>query len=215
MDDRTKKMVAQLDDEARGVRENTLESLYASGHKFRDLVADYEDAKARAEELEPKLAEYKTANEAARRRNAELRAALWVKVNWKISSAIAAGLLVVGVCGWAYEHYWSYSEAVMAGLRASVASASWGEGWSDPLASRVGGEPWWLMFYGDIDASSFSDSRGNPIEMRCLHVYAVPAEPYAPGQFMKPSPRNFLGWVSWPELAMHCKPSPNQRADNK
>jgi hypothetical protein len=68
------------------------------------------------------------------------------------------------------------------------------------------------MYRGDIDATSYSDNHANIIEMRCLHLYASPAHPYS-SQFYKPSPRNFLGWVTWPELATQCKPSPNQRAD--
>jgi hypothetical protein len=92
-------------------------------------------------------------------------------------------------------------------------SASWGEGWGEPFAAKIGGEPWWLLYRGDTDASSYSDNRGNVIEMRCLHLYAAPATPYS-SQFFKPSPRNFLGWVTWPELAMQCKPSPAQKADN-
>ena len=76
----------------------------------------------------------------------------------------------------AYERYWSRSDAVNAGLRSAVVSATWGEGWGEPFASKIGGEPYWLMFRGDIDASSYSDNRGNPIEMRCLHLYAAPAQ---------------------------------------
>jgi hypothetical protein len=121
-------------------------------------------------------------------------------------------LLVLGCGYWAYDRYFSRSEAVNADLRAAVVSASWGEGWGEPVAAKIGGEPWWLLYRGDIDAGSYSDNHGNPIEMRCLHLYASPALPYS-SQFYKPSPRNFLGWVTWPELAQQRKPSPNQRAD--
>ena len=131
----------------------------------------------------------------------------------KSPAAMAAALLVVVSGYWAYERYWSRTDAVNAGLRAAVAEATWGEGWGEPFAARIGGEPYWMMFRGDIDASSYSDSHGNPVEMRCLHLYAAPAQPYS-GQYYKPSPRNFLGWVTWPELAMQCRPSPNQQAEN-
>jgi hypothetical protein len=225
LDDRAKKLFCQCDDEMPGVRGNALEALREHlkelGRTFRDLVADLENAvsPARLEELETKLADYIKANAEAKKRDAAqgreiaaLKAALWVKVNWKISSAVAAGLLLVGVGCWAYERYWSRSDAVNAGLRSAVVAATWGEGWGEPFAAKISGEPWWLMFRGDIDASSYSDGHGNTLEMRCLHLYASPAQPYS-GQFFKPSPRNFFGWVSWPELAMQCKPSPNQRAD--
>jgi hypothetical protein len=225
MDAVEKKMFLQFDDDMPAQRSNALEMLREhlskAGRKFRDFVADLENAMpaAKAEELEKKLAEYIEANAKAQKRDgtqkreiAALKAALWVKVNWKISGAVAAGLLVVGVGCWSYERYWSRSEAVNAGLRAAVASATWGEGWGEPFAARIGGEPWWLLYRGDLDDSSYSNNHGNIIEMRCLHLYAAPAHPYS-GQFFKPSPRNALGWVTWPELAMQCKPSPNQRAD--
>src|SRR5208283_1486412 len=158
-------------DEMSGVRANALEALRedlkAAGLTFRDLVANFENAMspAKAEELEKKLADYIKANAAAAKRDAALtreiatlKAALWVKTNWKMVGAGAAALLVVGVGGWAYERYWSRSDAVTAGLRATVASATWGAGWGEPFASRIGGEPYWLMFRGDTDASSYSDS---------------------------------------------------------
>jgi hypothetical protein len=226
VDDLEKKLFVQLDDDMPGIRGNALEALREhlkkAGRTFRDIVADIESAlpKAEAEELQKKLADYMTANAAAakhdaaqRREIATLKAALWVKVNWKISGAVAAGLLAVAVGYSSYERYWSRSEAVNAGLRAAVAAATWGEGWSAPFAERVGGEPYWLMFRGNIDASHYSDDQGRPVEMRCVHLYAAPARPYA-GQYLTPSPRNFLGWVTWPELAMQCKPSPNQQADS-
>jgi hypothetical protein len=225
MDDLTKKLLAQLDDDMPAVRANAAEALREHLKKLgitaRDLVADFEGAMApdKAAALEQKLAEYMKANAAAEKRDGSqqreiraLKAALWVKVNWKISGAVAAGLLVAVAGTWTYQRYWSRSEAVEAGLRAAVASATWGEGWGEPFAARVGGEPWWLMFRGDIDESSYSDNHGNPIEMHCLHLYAAPAQPYS-GQFFKPSPRNFFGWVKWPELAMQCKPSPSQKAE--
>jgi hypothetical protein len=226
MDDREKNLFVQLDDDMPGVRSNALEALREhlnkAGRKFRDFVADLDNAvpAAKLEELEQKLADYVKANAAAQKRDASqtaeikrLKAALWVKVNWKISGAVAAGLLVLGVGCWSYQRYWSRTDAVNAGLRSAVASATWGEGWGEPVASKIGGESWWLMFRGDIDASSYSDNHGNPVEMRCLHLYAAAAQPYST-QFFKPSPRNFLGWMSWPEVAMQCKPSPIQKADN-
>jgi hypothetical protein len=226
MDDLEKKLFAQLDDDAPGIRVNALEAwrehLKKAGRTVRDVIADFDNAlsPAKAEELEKKLAEYIDANKAAQNRDAAQRAeikalkgALWVKTNWKMVGAGVAALLVVvtGYC--AYERYLSRSEAVNAGLRAAVTEATWGEGWSEPVAARVGGEPYWIMFRGDIDASSYSDNNGRSVEMRCLHLYAAPAEPYS-SQYYKPSPRNFLGWVRWPELAMKCRPSPNQQAED-
>jgi len=229
MDAHEKKLLVQCDDDMPGARQNALEALREYMLKktparfFRDLIADLENAMppARAEELKKELAGYIKANAAAAKRDAALtreiatlKAALWVKTNWKMVGAAAAALLVVGVGYWSYERYWSRSEAVTAGLRATVAAATWGEGLGEPFASRIGGEPYWLMFRGDIDATSYSDNHGRPVEMRCLHLYATPAQPDS-GQYLKPSPRNFLGWVNWPELAMQCKPSPLQRADNQ
>jgi hypothetical protein len=223
MDDTARKIFLQLDDEMPGVRANALEALRehlkAAGRKFRDLVADLEGAMTAGEaaELRQKLAEYVKANDKAKhevaRLKAALKAALWIKANWKICGGVAAALLAVVVFYWAYERYWSRSEAVNAGLRAAVAEATWAEGWGEPFAARVGGEPYWLMFRGDIDASSYSDSNGRPVENRCIHLYAAPASPYS-GEYYKPSPRNFLGQVSWPEVAMKCRPSPNQQADD-
>ena len=208
-----------------GVRQNALEAwlehLKKAGRTVRDVVADFDNAMppAKAEELEKKLAEYLKANEAAKKRDATqraeikaLKAAVWVKVNWKITGSVAAALLVAVTGYWAYERYWSRSDAVNLGLRAAVAEATWGEGWGEPFAARIGGEPYWLMFRGDIDGSSYSSRDSKPVEMRCLHLYAAPADPTF-GEYLKPSPR-FLGWVRWPELAVRCWPSPDQRVDN-
>jgi hypothetical protein len=224
MDDLEKKFVLQFDDMP-AVRQNAFEAWCEhrkkAGLTFRDFIADLESAlpKAKAEELEKKLADYITANAAAAKRDAAqrrdiatLKAALWVKTNWKMVGAVAAAMLVAVTGYWAYERYWSRSEAVNAGLRAALDEATWGEGWSEPTASRIAGEPYWLLFRGDVDSSSYSDSHGQPVDMRCLHLYAAPAEPDS-GQYFKPSAR-LLGWVKWPEVAMQCKPSPTQRADN-
>ena len=79
--------------------------------------------------------------------------------------------------------------------------------------SSIGGEPYWLMFRGDIDASSYSDNHGNPVEMRCLHLYAAKAQPDS-GQYRKPSPRNFLGWVNMARGGDAVQsPPPISRAD--
>src|SRR5437762_452807 len=116
MDKTARGILLQLDDEMPGVRSNALEALrehlQKAGRKFRDLVADLENAvpPAKLEELETKLAEYIKANEKAQKRDAKqraeiktLKAALWVKTNWKIVVPAAAGLLVLvaGIC--AYE----------------------------------------------------------------------------------------------------------------
>lgn len=227
MDAHEKKLFAQLDDDTAGVRGNAFEALRehlkAGKRTFRDLLADLDNAMspARADELEKKLAEYIAANAKAAKRDAALtreiatlKAALWIKTNWKMVGAGAAALVVVVTGYWSYQRYWSRSEAVTAGLHATAAGATWGEGWGEPFAARIGGEPYWLMFRGDLDGSSYSDGHGRPVEMRCLHLYATPAQPDS-GEFRKPSPRNFLGWVNWPELATQCKPSPVQRADNR
>jgi hypothetical protein len=227
MDDLEKKLVVQGDDDA--VRLKAFEAWHdhrtKEGRTWRDFVADYESAlpKAKADELEKKLDEYVKANAAAAKQDAtqkreiarlkaELKAALWVKANWKMVGAGAAALVAAVSGYWAYERYWSRSDAVTAGLHAAVASATWGEGWSEPVALRIGGEPYWLMFRGNIDASNYSNRNGRAVEMRCLHLYAAPAQPDS-GQYLKPSPR-FLGVVTWPEVGMQCKPSPNQQADN-
>ena len=167
MDAHEKNLLVQCDDDMPGPRQNALEALReyrlnkTPPQTFRGLVADLDNApsKEKAEELEKKLAEYIAANAKAAKRDADLthkiatlKAALWVKTNWKMVGAGAAALLVVGVGGWAYERYWSRSDAVTAGLRATVASATWGEGWGEPFANKIGGEPYWLMFRGDIDA---------------------------------------------------------------
>jgi hypothetical protein len=219
LDDLTKKFFCQFDDEMPGVRQNALEASrehllkQTPPRRFRDLVADLEKAVSRDkfEELERKLADYIAANDKARRVITALKSALWVKTNWKWIGAGAVALLALAGGYWAYDRYWSRSDAVNAGLKAAVASASWAEGWGEPLAAKIGGEPYWLLFRGDINASSYSDNHGRPVEMRCLHLFASPAQPDS-GQFFKPSPRLF-GWMKWPELAMNCKPSPDQRAD--
>src|SRR4051794_26457961 len=132
MDDLEKKMFVQLDDEMPSQRINALERLREYNLRkdpprhCRDMVADFESAMspAEAEELRKNLADHIAANAAAQklhaadtRQIATLKAALWVKVNWKTIGAIAAVLLVVVTGWWAYERYWSRSEAVTSGLR--------------------------------------------------------------------------------------------------
>ena len=155
LDDVEKKFVPQLDDPMPGQRTTALEMWREHNLKkdpprhFRDLVADIDKAlpPAEAEELKKKLAAYMKANDAAQKHDAaqkreiaELKAALWVKVNWKTIGAVAAALLVAVTGGWAYERYWSHSDAVMAGLRAAVTSEKWSEGLSEPAARMIGGE---------------------------------------------------------------------------
>src|SRR5260370_15126434 len=194
MDALEKKLFAQFDDDAPGVRQNALESLRehlkSAKRTFRDVVADLESAmpKAKGEEYEQRLAEFVKANAAAEKREADwqreiaklksdiakLKAALWVKVNWKISGGVAASLLVLVTGYWSYDRYWSRSDAVNAGLRSAVASASWGEGWGEPFAGKIGGGPYWIMLRGDLHAFSYNDNNRNPSQKRLLHRHSTP-----------------------------------------
>src|SRR4051794_37423687 len=115
MDDLEKKLLLQLDDDMPGVRQNALDAL-RERLKFRDIIADFEKAMPaakKAAELEQRLAEFVEANAAAEKRDAdqrseiedqkkeikklkaELKAALWIKTNWKIWVPALAGLLVI------------------------------------------------------------------------------------------------------------------------
>jgi hypothetical protein len=223
MDDQERKLFGMLDSDFPGERSNALEllreELKKKGRTFHQLAQELADSMspAKVAELEKKLADYMAANAAAAKRDAALtreiatlKAALWVKLNRKTIGAVAAMLLVAVTGWWVYQRYWSRSEAVTAGLAAAVAAETWSEGLSAPVARTVGGEPYWLMFRGAIDASSYTDGHGRPVQMRCLHLYAAPAQPDS-GQYFKPSTRNFLGRINWPELAVNCKPAPLQK----
>lgn len=227
MDDLEKKLFVQLDDDMPGQRANALELLREHfkkvGRSFREIVSDIESAlpKAKVDELEKKLKDYMNVNAAAaqrdaaqRREIATLKAALWVKLNWRRIAEAGAVLAVAVVGYWAYDRYWSRSPAVNAALRETVESATWGEGLSEPVARMIAGQPYWVLFRGDVDSSSYSDGDGRPLQMRCLHLYAAPAVPDS-GEYRRPSPRNFLGWIQWPELAMQCKPAPNNERAEK
>jgi hypothetical protein len=201
MDDFAKKLFTQLDDDSPAVREKALDafvkSLKAAKQSFRDLLHEIEqgaEAKQKCAELDAKISRSR---------------APWVGRH-KLKIALCAALPVAGLCG--YERYARepWPDSADAGLRSLARNAAWGDQFDKPFVTTVANKPLWVLLRGEINAASFADPKGNPVVMRCLHVFAVPAEPDS-GEFRKVDPYGVLGWVRWPERIVHCQPSPDQK----
>jgi len=127
-----------------------------------------------------------------------------------VKLGVCATLLAVAIFG--YEQYvvepWPASAD--AALRSIARGATWGEWFDKPFVTTVAGKPMWVLLHGEIDASGFANTRGQTVVMRCVHVFAAPAEPDS-GEYRSADPYLFSIWLRWPERAVQCQPSPDQK----
>jgi hypothetical protein len=229
MDDMTKKLLGKCDSQFPGERVNALDLLYdhlqKGGQTFAGLVHEFEHAIPLQQyaDLEQR---YNTAaqDNAAwvqrgqqqdqeitqlRRAVAALKAAVWLRLNWKQVAFIAA----VPVVAWiAYVRLTAptWPDGADIGLRAAVGSVPAAQ-FGRPFVTRLQGKPYWLLIRGEVDSTSFANDQGHLVAMRCLHVFGAPEEQDS-GQFLKPQPYSLFGfgWMSWPERLVQCSPVPEQ-----
>lgn len=238
MDDFDKKLFVQLDDDSPAVSEKALQTLAkrlkASKQSFRDLLHEIEQgAEAqqkyaaldvqyqealqhsaqwaqRDQAMQQDIARLQQENGALRRRVAVQRTLSWFRFN-RMKLAVGSALLVGSLI--TYERYLvePWPASADAALRTIARSATWGQWFDKPfVAPSIAGKPIWVLLHGEIDADDFEDSTGQPVVMRCVHVFAAPAEPDS-GEYRSADPYFFSLWRRWPERLVHCQPSPNQR----
>jgi hypothetical protein len=230
MDDLAKKKFVQLDSEFPGVRVEALDSLRddlkKAGSSFRDVLYEFEtsipqqkysDIEAKLKAAEQHNAQWVQHSQQQEQKIAELnrKAALYkgvaaVRLNWRWVAALVA-LPVIGWFGYQYVSAASWPDGATAGLRNAVGNLAWGQSFDKPFVSVIGGKPYWVLIHGVVDGAGFADKDGRAVVMRCLHVFAVPADADS-GMYAKPEPYNLLGGLKWPERIVRCAPSPNQEA---
>jgi hypothetical protein len=238
MDDHAKKLFVQLDDDFPGVRVQALDALRdylkKAGQSLRDVLHDIENAipAQRYSDLETKyngvVDDYNKAVQqnaqwalsdqkkeqaiaALRREVMVYKGLVWLRLNRTRIALGAVGLAALLAA--ALHDYNPPPPAAEAGLRAVANAAVWDQGFNTPFVTQIGGDPYWIMLRGDTDTDAFSDRQGRTISMRCLHVFAAPAQADF-GQFRKPQPYALFGfgWLRWPERVKQCRPAPNQEA---
>ena len=209
---------------------NALDLLYDHlqkiGQKFSDLVHEFEQAipaqkYADLEQLYNQAAKDNAAwalryNEqekllnAASRQLAFYRHASQIKANWHVLAG-ATVLLAAAVFGYQRWTAVPWPDRGDADLRSIAGNVTWGLSFDEPFVATVAGRPYWLLLRGDIDTSSYVDGSGRHVVMRCLHVFAAPADA-ASGQYRAPNPYSFFGfgWLQWPERYAACQKSPDQ-----
>lgn len=232
MDALAKKLFPQLDDDFPGVRVQAVDALHAhhkqSGATFRGYLADIEQAEAANHEL-PKLradlAKAQQDNAAWLQRDTEnnkeisalkRKLALRQGFEWLGRSCkyVVAGVTLLAV-GWVIV--WRvmqppWPEFADSGMRTLAQRTAWEPAAFDkPFISVINARPFWVLLRGEVDNTTFADSAGHPISMRCLHLFSVPAEA-GNGVFLAPHPYALFGtgWLSWPERAKQCVPAPRE-----
>jgi hypothetical protein len=237
MDDFEKKLFVQLDDDSAAVREKALDALVkrlkAAKQSFRDLLlvieqgaeaqqkyaaldVQYQEAvqhnaqwEQRDQAMQQDIARLQHENAALRRRVAVQKSLAWLRFN-RMKLGLGAALLACAIA--AYEKYAvePWPAAADAALRSLARGASWGEYFDKPFVATVAGKPMWVLLRGEIDASSYADTTGRKVVMRCVHVFAVPAEQDS-GEYRSADPYLFAIWMRWPERLVNCQPSPDQK----
>jgi hypothetical protein len=229
MDDFEKKLFVQLDDDFPGVRVQALDSwrdyLKKAGRSVRDVLHEFENSISQQKyadlEAQHNIAlqhntEFAQRNQQQEQKIAELsrkvalyKAVATVQLNWRWVAGLAM-LPIIGWIGYQFLLAPAWPENADNGLRHMASSeVVWGQWFDKPFVKTIGGKPLWVLVQGQVDNTNFSDKIGRPVVMRCVHVYAVEAEPDS-GQFVKPEPYLFGWWLRWPEHVVHCTPAPNQ-----
>lgn len=237
MDAHGKKLFVQLDDDFPGVRANALDSLRdhlkKAGQSFRDILHEIDTAISaqkyaeletnynqalqdnaawvqRGQQQDQKIAQHEKTISDLRRKVAFYKGLRWTLRNWIWLGACAL-LPVVGWFAYPYAMAPAWPDAATAGLRSAAMTMRGGASSDKPFVSVIAGKPYWVLLRGETDIASYADKDGRALAMRCLHVFAVPAEPDS-GAFLKADPYTWFGQLKWPERVVHCTPSPTQEA---
>jgi hypothetical protein len=229
MDDFEKKLIAQFGDDFPGVRVQALDSwrdyLKKNGRTVNDVLHEFETSISQQKyaELEAQHntalqhnTEFAQRNQQQEQKITELsrKVALYkvvatVQLNWRWAAGLAV-LPIIGWCGYQYFLARSWPDNADSGLRHMASSeVVWGQ-FDKPFVKTIASKPLWVLVQGQVDNTNFADKDGRPVLMRCVHIYAVPAETADSGEYARPQPYGLFGWLRWPERAVHCTPAPNQ-----
>ena len=234
MDDMTKKLLAKCDSSFPGERVNALDLLYDHlqkiGQKFSDLVHEFEQAipaqkYADLEQLynnavkdntawAQRYSEQEKLLDSTARQLAIYKHACRIKANWHaLASALAGATVLLAAAVFGYQRWTAvpWPDRGDADLRGIASNVTWGLSFDQPFIVTLAGRPYWLLLRGEVDASSYVDGSGRHVVMRCLHVFAAPADA-ASGQYRAPNPYGLFGfgWLQWPERYAACQKSPDQ-----
>jgi hypothetical protein len=239
MDDVERKMFAQLDDDMPAQRANALEMLREHMRKktpprlFRDIVRDDEEHAAKVAALEAQYIQAQQINAQGHAANTKLAAEnavlrrrlsvlLWMKQRWG-RLALVTGVAVFAATGWTLIPTETTEHRSVVDHRFNVLAdkMSWAVVGSDssppprPIVRVIDGEPYWVAFRYDANASHLN-ADGETVVVHCVHLFAAPAVADA-GVYLKPRPYSLfgLGWLTWPERGMSCKPVDPKMAESQ
>jgi hypothetical protein len=223
-EEKFRKIFARLDSDTPGEREAAAHMLHAelkgrtaAPRSCVDLLnaldnnvekSIYDAVALKLGQAEQRIAELEQDNARLGKKLRVLKAVAFIQFHWP-SWAAALAVVVMGALGaW---HWWTKTQgaderaAVDASLQQILeADQRWGVGYSKPIVVTAAGEKVWVILYGDTD-TGHTDSRGRPVTLHCLHLYAAPAIAES-DSFRAPKPFGLFGWwLKWPERAALCR----------
>jgi hypothetical protein len=228
----TKKLLGKCDSSFPGERVNALDLLYEHlqkiGQTFAGLVHEFEQAipAQKYSDLEQlynnaaqenaqwaqRCQQKEAALATAMRQVTLLKGMVWLRLNW--GTLVAAGVLLFAVL---YGYRWvtrpTWPATADADLSRIVSHTTWGVGFDQPFIATVAGKPYWLLLRGEVKESGYVDNLNRPVAMRCLHIFASPADPDS-GQYRAAQPYAW-GMLQWPERLIDCQKSPDQTVGQK
>jgi hypothetical protein len=225
MDDREKKLLAQLDSDIEAVRNKAASALHdyqqSLGRSCVQIVFECETAVQNYAAKVAELAQYQAAlgqwqqsHATLTRQVVALKAIAWGVLNWRRLAGSAVVALVISGAWAGYQRFWPWPAAVDAGLQRIAAASPWGPGCGHVAVREVAGNPYWVLLCGQTDTASHATAEGAPVGLHCLHLYAHAAEADA-GEYVKANPYALFGWlIKWPERAVQCEPFPLKEAQN-
>jgi hypothetical protein len=232
VDDRTKKLLAKCDSSFPGERVNALDLLYDHlqkiGQTFAGLVHEFEQAipAQKYTDLEQlynnavndntawaqRCQQKESALAAATRQVTLLKGMVWFQLNWGTLLSAAALLLAV-LFGYRWLTRPAWPASADGDLSRIASRTTWGLGFDQPFVATIAGKPYWLLLRGEVKESGYVDNVNRPVVMRCLHIFAAPAEAES-GQYHAAQPYAW-GLLQWPERLVDCQKSPDQTLTQK
>lgn len=229
LDDTEKKLLCMANAPTPGERANTIEALHAHQvtikHFCRDFVHELENA-VPLSDYQALDALYQQCNQfngglvqqlqVAQTKLIAYQRIFSLKRHWqKLAAGVA--LPVLGLIG--YVFYTADTAAVReardAGFQRIAEATLWQKTNDDsvPVARDVAGVPYWLTVRRDEDHTGYWDSTGHPVTVLCVRLFAKKALPGA-RVYHAENPYTLWGWgwLTWPQVAVDCKPEPMRSA---
>jgi hypothetical protein len=229
MDDTERKIFVQLDDDMPAQRANALEMLREHMKKktppryFRDIAQEDETAAATIAALQAQVQQEQQLN-AQNQQNftqqyGKLQAdyvrlkrlvdpVLWAQKHWRFLAPAAAVPVIAALLWCVYPtETRAHHEAVDDSFNALAAGTPWHAGGDlRPVVRTADGQPYWVTARFDANAAHYN-AEGEAVTVQCVHLFAAPAVADA-GVYLEPHPYSLfgLGWLTWPERGVSCKP---------